>query len=96
MGIQNNSIELTEKSLLGTMLQENYLIADSNWMLLIFHHRCINIFSRMFQLVSERKVVDYITLLTNTRADRAGRGKLFSRAWQLRQWNKLKRIFAGY
>lgn len=65
MEIQNISIELAEKSLLGTMLQENYLIADSNLDAAHFSSQVHkNIFSSMLQLVSERKVVDYITLLT--------------------------------
>ncbi|QTB24302.1 replicative DNA helicase [Lysinibacillus sphaericus] len=65
MEIQKISIELAEKSILGTMLQENYLITDSNLDAAHFStqvHK--NIFSSMLQLVSERKVVDYITLLT--------------------------------
>ena len=65
MELQNISIELAEKSLLGTMLQENYLIADSNLDTTHFSSQVHkNIFSSMLQLVSERKVVDYITLLT--------------------------------
>lgn len=65
MELQNISIELAEKSLLGTMLQENYLIADSNLEAVHFSSQVHkNIFSSMLQLVSERKVVDYITLLT--------------------------------
>lgn len=65
MELQNISFELAEKSLLGTMLQENYLIADSNLEADHFSSQVHkNIFSSMLQLVSERKVVDYITLLT--------------------------------
>ncbi|TKI50633.1 replicative DNA helicase [Lysinibacillus tabacifolii] len=62
---QNISIELAEKSLLGTMLHENYLIADSNLEAAHFISQVHqNIFTSMLQLVSERKAVDYITLLT--------------------------------
>ncbi|AHN22085.1 replicative DNA helicase [Lysinibacillus varians] len=65
MTYQNISIELAEKSLLGTMLHENYLIADSNLEAAHFISQVHqNIFTSMLQLVSERKAVDYITLLT--------------------------------
>ncbi|MCS1384803.1 replicative DNA helicase [Lysinibacillus sphaericus] len=65
MTYQNISIELAEKSLLGTMLHENYLIADSNLEAAHFISQVHqNIFTSMVQLVSERKAVDYITLLT--------------------------------
>lgn len=65
MTYQNISIELAEKSLLGTMLHENYLIADSNLEAAHFVSQVHqNIFTSMLQLVSERKAVDYITLLT--------------------------------
>ncbi|TKI53602.1 replicative DNA helicase [Lysinibacillus mangiferihumi] len=65
MAYQNISIELAEKSLLGTMLHENYLIADSNLEAAHFISQVHqNIFTSMLQLVSERKAVDYITLLT--------------------------------
>lgn len=58
-------MELIEKSILATMLNENYLITDSlinegHFTTLI--HR--NIFNSMNMLVSEGKAVDYITLLT--------------------------------
>lgn len=61
----NISLELLEKSILATMLQENYLITDSlvretHFTLMV--HR--NIFCSMHQLVSAGKQVDYITLLT--------------------------------
>ncbi|MFJ5766752.1 replicative DNA helicase [Lysinibacillus sp. NPDC093210] len=65
MTYQNISIELAEKSLLGTMLHENYLIADSNLEAAHFISQVHqNIFTSMLQLVSEGKAVDYITLLT--------------------------------
>ncbi len=65
MSYQNISVELAEKSLLGTMLHENYLIADSNLEAAHFISQVHqNIFTSMLQLVSERKAVDYITLLT--------------------------------
>ncbi|QPQ35558.1 DNA helicase [Lysinibacillus sp. JNUCC-52] len=65
MTYQNISIELAEKSLLGTMLHENYLIADSNLEPAHFISQVHqNIFTSMLQLVSERKAMDYITLLT--------------------------------
>lgn len=65
MTYQNISVELAEKSLLGTMLHENYLIADSNLEAAHFISQVHqNIFTSMVQLVSERKAVDYITLLT--------------------------------
>lgn len=65
MTYQNISIELAEKCLLGTMLHENYLIADSNIEAAHFISQVHqNIFTSMLQLVSERKAVDYITLLT--------------------------------
>lgn len=65
MTYQNISVELAEKSLLGTMLHENYLIADSNLESAHFISQVHqNIFTSMLQLVSERKAVDYITLLT--------------------------------
>lgn len=65
MTYQNISIELAEKCLLGTMLHENYLIADSNLEAAHFISQVHqNIFTSMLQLVSERKAVDYITLLT--------------------------------
>lgn len=65
MTYQHISIELAEKSLLGTMLHENFLITDSNLEAAHFISQVHqNIFTSMLQLVSERKAVDYITLLT--------------------------------
>lgn len=59
------SVELTEKSLLGTMLMENYLIADSGLVPAHFTSQTNqNIMSSMVQLISANKAVDYITLLT--------------------------------
>ncbi|WP_342471611.1 replicative DNA helicase [Metasolibacillus sp. FSL H7-0170] len=61
----NLSAELVEKSLLGTMLKENYLIADSqleaNYFTTQVHK---NIFNSMRQVMSQQQTVDYITLLT--------------------------------
>lgn len=62
---QNISLELAEKSILGTMLGENYLIADSQLSTEHFTaqiHR--NIFSAMCDLNLNGKSVDYITLLS--------------------------------
>ncbi|MED4699642.1 replicative DNA helicase [Lysinibacillus capsici] len=59
------SIELAEKSLLGIMLVENYLISDSGLDSEHFTsqiHR--NIFSCMQELASAGKTIDYITLMT--------------------------------
>ncbi|MER2039690.1 MAG: replicative DNA helicase [Solibacillus sp.] len=59
------SLELAEKSLLGSMLAENYLIMDSSLKLDHFtatHHQLI--FSTMQELASAHKSVDYITLMT--------------------------------
>lgn len=59
------SIELVEKSLLGSMLRENYLITDSNVNANFFTtqiHRTI--FTAMQELIQSGKSVDYITLLT--------------------------------
>lgn len=65
MQSQEISIELAEKSLLGTMLRENYLISDSGFEEDYFTsqvHR--NIFTSMQELVATGKPVDYITLMT--------------------------------
>lgn len=62
---QELSIELAEKSLLGVMLEENYLISDSSLDAEHFTsqiHR--NIFSCMQELATTGKTVDYITLMT--------------------------------
>lgn len=62
---QELSIELAEKSLLGVMLEENYLISDSGLDTEHFTsqiHR--NIFSCMQELAITGKTVDYITLMT--------------------------------
>ncbi|MEK3955337.1 replicative DNA helicase [Psychrobacillus sp. FSL K6-1464] len=59
------SVELAEKSILGTMLKENYLIADSGIQAEYFNtqiHK--NIFLGMQELVASNKSADYITLLT--------------------------------
>lgn len=55
--------ELLEKSILGTMLEENYLIMDSQLKPEMFmgqHHRVL--FTLMQQLLIEGHVVDYLTL----------------------------------
>lgn len=57
--------EFLEKSILGSMIQENYLITESQLMPEMFmgrHHR--QIFKMMQQLLAEGQVVDYITLHT--------------------------------
>lgn len=57
--------ELAEKSILGTMLRENYLILDSGIQEAFFTtqiHK--NIFSSMRELSGKGKSVDYITILT--------------------------------
>lgn len=59
------SIELVEKSILGTMLQENYLITDVHIEAEFFNsHVHRNIFNAMNELVRAGKSVDYISLLT--------------------------------
>jgi len=59
------SVELAEKSILGTMLKENYLIADSGIHEEYFNSQIHkNIFLGMQELVSADKPADYITLLT--------------------------------
>lgn len=70
---ENISLELLEKSILATMLQENYLVNDSlvretHFTQMI--HR--NIFHSMRQLVSAGKQVDYITLLTTKEPSELG------------------------
>lgn len=59
------NFELAEKSLLGTMLKENYLILDSGIQAAFFStqiHK--NIFLSMVELARTRKPVDYITIMT--------------------------------
>ena len=57
--------EFTEKSLLGTMLQENYLIIDSGIQAKFFTtHMNQLTFTTMRELADEGKSVDYITLMT--------------------------------
>ena len=59
------NFENAEKSLLGTMLNENYLISDSgirtDFFVSTIHK---NIFTCMQQLNTENKPVDYITIMT--------------------------------
>lgn len=62
---QTLSLSLAEKSILGTMLAENYLITDSSVKLVHFTSTQNQaIFSAMQQLISEQRSVDYITLLS--------------------------------
>ena len=57
--------EQIEKSVLGTMLVENYLIVDSGVHLDFFiGHIHKNIFKCMQDLVAKKRPVDYVTLLT--------------------------------
>ena len=57
--------EQIEKSVLGTMLAENYLIVDSEVKQDYFiSHIHKNIFSCMQALLAKRRPVDYVTLLT--------------------------------
>lgn len=70
---QDISLELIEKSILATMLKENYLITDSligetHFTTLI--HR--NIYNSMRQLVTQGKSCDYITLLTTREPEELG------------------------
>ncbi|MER2107431.1 MAG: replicative DNA helicase [Solibacillus sp.] len=70
---QNISLELAEKSVLGAMLKENYLISDSQLSQQHFTtqiHR--NIFMAMNELVMQSRAVDYITLLTMGEASELG------------------------
>lgn len=67
------SMELVEKSLLGSMLQENYLITDSNIDSEFFNsqvHR--SIFTAMQELLQKGKAVDYISLLTTREPSEIG------------------------
>ncbi|GKV65210.1 MULTISPECIES: DnaB-like helicase C-terminal domain-containing protein [unclassified Sporosarcina] len=58
------SSELAEKSVLGTMLQENHFILDSGIQAAYFQSRIHRIiFSAMHELAGANKVADYITLL---------------------------------
>lgn len=62
---QTISLELAEKSILGSMLAENYLVLDSTVKLEHFtstQHQVI--FSAMQELARANKSVDYITLLS--------------------------------
>lgn len=58
-------LEQIEKSVLGTMLEENYLIVDSA-MTVGFFSRPIhkNIYQCMQDLVAKKRPVDYVTILT--------------------------------
>lgn len=70
---QNISLELAEKSILGSMLAENYLISDSQLSPEHFTgqiHR--NIFSAMNELALNGKPIDYITLLSIREAAEMG------------------------
>ncbi|GGG19547.1 replicative DNA helicase [Lysinibacillus alkalisoli] len=60
-------IELAEKSVLGSMLKDNYLISDTAITAAHFAtHIHKTIFTSMCELISQTKAVDYITLLTTT------------------------------
>lgn len=70
---QDISMELIEKSILATMLKENYLITDSligETHFTTSVHR--NIYNSMRQLVSQGKSCDYITLLTTREPEELG------------------------
>ena len=57
--------EQIEKSVLGTMLAENYLIVDSGVQLDFFiSHIHKNIFQCMQDLLAKKRPVDFVTLLT--------------------------------
>ena len=57
--------EQIEKSVLGTMLAENYLLVDSGVRLDFFSsHIHKNIFRCMQDLLSKKRPVDFVTLLT--------------------------------
>lgn len=59
------SIDLLERSLLGTMLQENYLILDGDIQANHFQSQVHkSIFTAMQHLANHNQPVDYITLLT--------------------------------
>lgn len=59
------SIDLLERSLLGTMLQENYLILDGDIQANHFQSQVHkSIFTAMEHLANHNQPVDYITLLT--------------------------------
>ncbi|WP_431030033.1 replicative DNA helicase [Lysinibacillus sp. LZ02] len=63
---QNISLELVEKSLLGSMLHENYLITDSQVKAEHFTTQVHQtIFNTMQQLANTGKSIDYITLLSS-------------------------------
>lgn len=67
------SIELVEKSLLGSMLLENYLITDSNIESEFFNsqvHRTI--FTCMTELRQNGRPADYVTLLTTREPQELG------------------------
>lgn len=67
------STELMEKSLLGTMLKENYLILDGDIQPELFQsqiHR--SIYMSMQQLARKHQPVDYITLLTTVNPEEVG------------------------
>src|SRR4051812_27060863 len=57
--------EQIEKSVLGTMLSENYLIVDSDVLQDFFISQIHkNIFGCMQTLLAKKRPVDYVTLLT--------------------------------
>lgn len=68
-----SGIELAEKSLIGTMLKENYLIGDSGIREDFFDSRIHkNIFLGMKRLVAENRPVDYITVMTTAEPSELG------------------------
>lgn len=75
--MQELSTELLEKSILGTMMQENHLILDSDIRAEMFlSHTNRAIFQGMKQLANANKPVDYITLLTEVDLGEAGANDL--------------------
>lgn len=75
--MQDVSTELLERSILGTMMQENHLILDTDIkpeMFLSQRNRAI--FQAMKQLALANKPVDYITLLTEVEIGDAGASDL--------------------
>ncbi|BAQ11478.1 hypothetical protein OXB_3008 [Bacillus sp. OxB-1] len=59
------NFELAEKSILGSMLREDYLILDSGIQEAYFTKQMHkNIFSAMKELVRQKRPVDYITIMT--------------------------------
>ncbi|PIC67572.1 DNA helicase [Sporosarcina sp. P16a] len=69
----NMSYEFAEKSLLGAMFEENYLILDSHMQARFFQgHVHQTIYTVMRELAQEGKPVDYITVLTRREPSELG------------------------